>query len=480
MIRRIYFSFILLLVFGQTEAQQTDLKNFLPDSIFNSASVSLTIADMVTGEVLYSIDPSKTVVPASVQKLITSSAALEILGPEYTFKTLIGYTGQINRSTGTLTGDIIIRGGGDPVLASEKFYGQYGNLTDTIISAIKKAGIKKIKGRIIADERVYDYNPAPATWTWEDLGNYYGAGAYGLSVFDNTFRIFFRTGTRGSLPEIIRISPEIKGLNLTSYLISEGTTDQGYVYSAPYGSNAWITGKIPENRQEFALKASIPDPPMLLATMIKDSLAAASVQVTGEAATARTVNDFTDDGFTAIHIIVSPPLSDIIKLLNNESVNLIAEHLLKQIGYEATGRGSNEAGIEAIESFMDSVGLSMTGVFIEDGSGVSPYNGTHSAFITSLIRYMVNISQNSEAFRNSLPNAGKEGTMKSFFRDPVFSNNLQAKTGTLTRVKSFAGFFHGNSGREYAFCIIMNNFNGSTSVAIRNVEELMKYFIINN
>ncbi len=122
----------------------------------------------------------------------------------------------------------------------------------------------------------------------------------------------------------------------------------------------------------------------------------------------------------------------------------------------------------------------MTGVFIDDGSGQSPYNGTHSAFLTSLIRYMINNSSNADIFRSSLPNAGKEGTMKSFFRDPVFSNNLQAKTGTLTRVKSFAGFFNGNSGREYVFCIIMNNFNGSTSVAVRNMEELMKYFIINN
>ena len=471
---------MLLLVYNQAGAQRIEITKFLPDSIFGTSSVSFTVADMVTGEVLYSLDPQKTVVPASVQKLITSSSALEILGAGYRFKTLIGYTGQLNRSSGTLTGDIIIRGGGDPVLASEKFSEHYGSITDTIISAIKKAGIKKVKGRIIADERIYDYNPVPASWLWEDLGNYYGAGAYGLSVFDNTFRIFLNSGTRGSIPEIIRIFPEIKGLNLTSYLISEGTTDQGYVYSAPYGSNSWIVGRVPENRPDFALKASIPDPPLTLATIVLDSLLSESVEVTGGAATARTVKNFTDAGFRSLHEIVSPPLSDIVKLLNNESVNLIAEHLLKQIGYEATGLGSTEAGIEAIETFLDSAGLAMNGVFIEDGSGVSPYNGTHSAFITSLIRYMTNNSSNSEIFRNSLPNAGKEGTMKSFFRDPVFSNNLKAKTGTLTRVKSFAGLFRGNSGKEYVFCIIMNNYNGTTSVAIKNVEEMMKQIIINN
>jgi len=479
MTKRLFAVSILFSVLTQLGAQPVNILNFFPDSIFNSASVSLTVADMVTGEVLFSIDPSKTVMPASVQKLVTSSAALEILGPDYRFTTVIGYTGQLNKSSGTLTGDIIIRGGGDPVLGSEKFADHYGVILDTIISAIQLGGIKKIKGRIIVDDRNYDFNPVPASWSWEDMGNYYGAGAYGLSVFDNTYRIFFSTGAAGSIPVITKVYPEVKELKITNYLTSEGKSDQGYVYSAPYGSIAWITGTIPENREEFALKASIPDPPLMLATILKDSLIGQGVNVSGEAVTARAVNDFTDTAYYPVYEIASPPLSEIIDLLNHESINLIAEHLLKQIGYESTGTGTNEAGIESINAFLDSAGLKAPGIFIADGSGLSPFNGTHSAFITSLIRYMVNESSNALIFRSSLPRAGENGTMKTYFRDPVFVNNLQAKTGTLTRVKSFAGTFKGMSGREFAFCIIMNNYNGSTSVAIKNVEEMMKYIIIN-
>jgi serine-type D-Ala-D-Ala carboxypeptidase/endopeptidase (penicillin-binding protein 4) len=461
-------------------AQTVDVSRFLPDSIFGPASISLTIADLKTGEVLCSIDPNRALTPASIMKLISSSAALELLGPDYMFRTTIGYSGQFNKKGNILTGDIIIKGGGDPTLGSANFPEHNVNLIATIDSAISAMGIEKINGRIISDDRIYDFNPASSRWSWGDLGNYYGAGPYGISLFDNTFGIYLKTGPRGSAPLILRTAPEINTLKLTSYLISEGTTDRGYVYSAPYGSYGWISGFVPEEREEFVLKASIPDPPLMLATLVRNDLLARGIQVEGEAATARTINDLESGTFVPILELKSPPLSDIIHLLVHESINLYAEHMLKQVGYETTGMGTASSGIEVVRNFLTISGIPHNGVFIEDGSGLAPRNGISSQFMVNLIRHMVLNSVNSDLFRNALPPAGEDGTMLNYFRDPVFRSNLRAKTGTLARVRSYAGVFTSASGKEYAFCIIVNNYVGNLSPVNRSIEEMFKYLLINN
>ena len=102
--------------------------------------------------------------------------------------------GRLNKRNGKLTGDIIIRGGGDPALGSPYFADHYNDFISEWIEEIKKTGIKKIEGRVITDDSYFDFQPVPAKWLWEDAGNYYGAGAYGLSVFDNTYDIRFMTG----------------------------------------------------------------------------------------------------------------------------------------------------------------------------------------------------------------------------------------------------------------------------------------------
>lgn len=471
---------VIAVLFTKAGAQKAEITNFLPDSIFGPASISLTVADLNTGEVLVTIDPNRALTPASITKLISTSAALELLGADYRFRTVVGLTGELNKSGSILTGDIIIRGGGDPTLGSENFPDYHPDVVSKIASAVEAAGIRKIKGRIIADDRAYDFNPASSRWSWGDLGNYYGAGPYGLSVFDNTHKIYYRTGVRGSIPEIIKVEPKMTGLQLTSYLTAEGSTDRGYVYSAPYGTYGWITGFIPESREEFVLKASIPDPPKLLATLVTEELLARGIEVSGDPQTARLLGNISDEQFSSILELSSPPLSEIVHMLNHESINLYAEHMLKQVGYETSGIGTVSSGIDAIRGFLDTAGIYNKGLFLEDGSGLAGRNGLSSKFMVDLIRHMILNGDNAEAFRNSLPPAGEDGTMKSYFRDTLFRGNLRAKTGTLSRVRSYAGVFRAASGREFAFCIIVNNYAGTLSPVNRSIEEMFRYLLINN
>lgn len=467
------FLMIPVLIFPQEKA----FSRFLSDSSMIHAAVSVCIIDADSGKTVFEYNSARSLVPASVMKLITSSAALELLGPDHTFKTVIGYTG-IKKRSGRLDGDIIIRGGGDPVLGSGNFKDYYAGFSDRWIDEIRKAGIKRINGRVISDDSYYDYLPVPAKWLWEDAGNYYGAGAYGLSVFDNTYEIHFKTSADSISQEITGITPEECRFEFSNWLVAAGTADKGYVFAAPYSTNGWLAGTIPANLDDFVLKASIADPPMILAKVVDQKVRASGIEVYGSPTTARLMQSSINKEVIPINEITSPPLKDIIEILNHESVNLYAEHLVKELGKVFRNKGSTESGVEVVKEFLGKAGIDCSGMFIEDGSGLSPLNAVNTRELSNLLLYMKRKALRPDLFLNSLPDAGKEGTLKNCFKDPVFDSNLRAKSGSMTRVRSYAGYFRTASGKELIFSIIVNNFTGIHQNIISNIEEILKETIL--
>ena len=469
---------ILLLLPVISYSQQGQVEKFLSDSSMIHASVSLCIADAESGNIISQYNPEKSLTQASLLKLITTATALEKLGKDYTFKTSLGYTGKIKKGSKKLEGDIVIKGGGDPTLGSENFPEFNEGLIDKWIKDIKALGIKKIAGRIIADDSYYDYEPVPAGWSWEDIGNYYGAGAYGLSISDNTLQIHFKTSGNGSLPVITNIFPEGSGIEFTNYLTASGTEDNGYFFSAPFSNKGWITGTIPENKEDFILKGSIPDPPLFLAKTLSEKLAAAGVKVNGKPATTRIMPEDKPGNFTLVSETISPPLSAIIEVLNHKSVNLYAEHLIKELGKIFKNSGTTAAGVEVVKEFLDSTGIKTDGMFIEDGSGLSPGDAVNSAAMVKLLLYMKRNGKFFDDYLRSLPEAGKEGTLKNYFKDQVFESRLKVKSGSMTRVRSYAGYFTTLAGKEMIFCIIVNNYDGPSRNVVSGIEEIIKEVII--
>jgi D-alanyl-D-alanine carboxypeptidase/D-alanyl-D-alanine-endopeptidase (penicillin-binding protein 4) len=270
-------SFILSISIS-LNGQQSKITEFLSDSSLVHSSVSLCIINADSGNVVYQYNPDKSLTQASILKLVTTAASLELLGKDYKFKTEIGYSGLIKRGNSTLLGDIIVKGGGDPALGSENFNETYNGFIDKWILDIKTMGIRRIKGSVIVDDSNYDYEPVPSGWGWDDIGNYYGAGAYGLSISDNTLKIHFKTAGKGTKAEITKIYPEDPGIKFTNYLISSGTGDNGYIYSAPYSGKGWISGTITENSDDFILNGSIPDPPLYFAKTLNKKLKEAGIK----------------------------------------------------------------------------------------------------------------------------------------------------------------------------------------------------------
>ena len=463
-------------VFSQEKSSET----FLADSSLMHASVSLCVADAKTGDILIDYNSGISLAPASVMKIITSAAAIELLGSGYTFKTTVGYTGSLNKRSGRLTGNIIIIGGGDPALGSKYFADHYRNFLANWVTEIRKLGIKKINGRIITDDSYYDYLPVPAKWLWEDEGNYYGAGAYGLSVFDNTYEIHFKTLSENSLPVIKNIIPEECKSELTNFLVASGTTDEGYVFAAPYGTSGWLAGNIPVNQTDFVLKASITDPPLLLATILTDKLETTGIRISGKPSSARLIKNYKQEKVEPITETISPSLADIIEVLNHESVNLFAEHLIKELGKKFNSSGSTESGANVIIEFLKNSGLDTNGMFIEDGSGLSPLNAINTRELVHLLVYMKNRGKYFSEYFSSFPEPGKEGTLKNYFKDPIFDARLKAKSGSMTRVRSYAGYFTAKSGKKMVFSIIINNFSGPAKNIVSEIEDNIRDLISKN
>ena len=475
---RIFFivSFVFLTL--RSFSQEKSFGKFLADSSMSHASVSLCIANAENGETVFGYNSDKSLTPASVMKLITSAVTLELLGPQYTFITEFGYTGTINKRSGKLTGNIVIRGGGDPALGSDYFADHYGDFMSGWVTEIKKLGIKKIEGRVITDDSYYDFLPVPAKWLWEDAGNYYGAGVYGLSVFDNTYEIHLKTSSDSSQLLITEIVPNECKSEFSNWLTAAGTSDEGYVFSAPYSTNGWLAGSVPVNMEDIMLKASIADPPRLLAKMLNERLEAADIIVSGEPTTTRLEQENISGNVVPVSVTTSPPLVKIIEVLNHESINMYAEHLIKELGKKYKNTGSTAAGVEVIKDFLKNAGIETDGMFIEDGSGLSPVNSINSKELAKLLFYMKKNGRYFTEYFNSLPDAGKEGTLKNYFRDPAFDSRLKAKSGSMTRVRSYAGYFTTQSGKQMIFSIIVNNYSGPSKKIISHIEEIIKEIII--
>jgi len=460
---------LLINVFGQSQLTATkDKINELQRSTgFANAGIGVCISDIKTGEVLFKSQPQLSLVPASIMKVVTSATALEVFGPDFRFTTTLAYSGTVRNDT--LFGDLQIIGGGDPTLGSV-YFPENNRFFEYWIETIRNANIKVISGNLIVDASIYESQSIPDTWVWEDMGNYYGAGASGISVFDNMYEIHLKSDVVAGKPtELIGIVPEIPNLELKNEVLSsDQNSDQAYVFGSPLENKRILRGTIPKNQPDFAIKASVPDPSALLANEFRKKLTANSVFVSG----ITKYEKAKIDSSTQLSVIQSPPLKDIIRVTNYESVNLFAEHLLKHLAFQKFGMGTTEEGCEFVVQFWKEKGLNLSGFFMNDGSGLSRFNAFTSSHMVNILNYMKTRSAYYTDFYQSLPSAGY-GTLTVFSTEKFPGDCLRAKSGSMTRVRCYAGYLKTNSGKDLSFAVMLNNFSCSQTEAIRKIEEVL-------
>lgn len=449
-----------------------EIKLWKNDKALEHAGIGIYLFNPETNKVLAEITPQLSLVPASTLKLITTATALEILGSNFRFETKLAYSGTIRNDS--LIGNLIIIGGGDPALGSKYFKKHYLNyhFLNKWLNQITQLNIKHITGDIITDISIFDDQMIPRTWIWEDMGNYYGAGSCGLSVYDNLYKIHFSSANEaGKQTQIRYTEPFIPELTIDNQVKSSDINrDLAYVFGAPMENKRTIRGSIPKGRKDFVIKASIPNPAYLIAYDLKSRIAASNITIDGSIRIKKNRQD--NSNLKLIAKTVSPKLIDIIRVTNHESVNLFAEHLIKYLSYLITGQGSTEQGVRVITDFWDKQGIDMDGLFMVDGSGLSRFNSMTAKQMVQILSYMKTQSNEGDAFFSSLPYV-PNGTLY-FFKPINFpGHSLRAKSGSMTRVRCYAGELTNRHHQKILFAIFMNNFSCSQRKAIQLVENLL-------
>lgn len=452
------------------------VKSYSESKILKNAQWALYAKYFDNDEEIIAYNQNMSLAPASGLKVFTSSAALDILGEEYRFDTKLYYDGII--SDGSLEGDIIIVGGGDPSLGSDAVRGSL-NLDDLIevwMRAIEDLGIVEIKGSILADELKYESNPVPDHWEWIDLGNYYAAPSSALSINDNLYYLYFKPAdTVGDIAEVLRTEPEIPGLNFTNYMRTGeyGSGDNGYVYSAPLQFDAALRGTIPAGTSEFSIKGSIPDPALFTAQYLSKTLNEHYIRVIGEPGKVAIPGNYNERNL--VFVSVSPPLKEIVYVMNKRSNNIYTEMLLKEISYKRSGLGSTSDGIKHIENFLNSKSINTDGLLLYDGSGLSRANAITAKMMVDLLVANTD-SRYFNSFHNSLAVVGDPndiGSLRNTGIGTAIEKKAWIKSGLLEGVRSYSGYIENKSERTIVFSFIANNFNGSGSEVSRIHRELM-------
>jgi D-alanyl-D-alanine carboxypeptidase/D-alanyl-D-alanine-endopeptidase (penicillin-binding protein 4) len=449
---------LLNLFFIAISAQAQDLKQQLQtafgqlqqDNQSRYASVSLTVLDAKTGEVVFAANPDMGLATASTLKTITTITAFNILGKDFQYQTQVGYNGAIG-ADGILNGDIIIKGAGDPTLGSWRYETTKENLVlSSIVSAIKTAGIKKINGRVIGDESTFGTQSVPEGWIWQDIGSYYGSGTSGLVWRENQFDIKLKTGVVGSQIGILNTIPAMPYYQFKSELINgaTGTGDRAYP-ALPVGNNTfYLRGTYAVDQSKKSISAALPDAAFDMAYRLIDTLKRLGVITTGTAESLNTLNA-KQQTLPVIQkpltTISSPALSKIIYWLNQKSINLYAEQLLKTLAWKAGMPVTTANGVKVVQDFWKARGIDPNALNIVDGSGLSPGDRVTT-------RTMATILQSAK---------GTDWFADFYTSLPTY-NNMKMKSGSINNVLTYAGY-QTHNGRELCFSIMVNNYSGPSS-----------------
>ena len=477
---RIILSFIfsLSIVFSQNTSEIRKLINAGQSSEKLSQSQwSLSARYVESGRKIINYNSQQNLAPASGLKLVTTAAALDILGENYKFNTSVYYDGEIN-SNGILNGNIFIRGGSDPTLGSDLAEGSLplDSLMIFITSKISEAGIKKINGSVIADPNRFQGMNLPRRWIWEDIGNYYGAQTSGLCINDNLYHIYFEPNKNiNGKAKFLRTEPVIPDLKFINNMLtgSKNSGDNGYVFCPPNYYIAELKGSIPQGKPEFKIKGSIPNPPLFAVQYLKTHLEKKGIFVEGDTFVSQKPVSYVSKN--EICNIVSPPVKEIVYIINKKSYNLYTEQILREMGFRVFGKATTENGIEAVKQFLKRNGIDTEYFNIFDGSGLSRSNIVTTSLMTDLL---IAVSKKSyfESFYNSLGVAGKTDDLSSFKYFGIgtkIEKNARIKSGYMTGVRSHSGYVTDSKGRLIAFSFIANNFLGSTSFISKKHREIL-------
>ncbi|WP_051295858.1 D-alanyl-D-alanine carboxypeptidase/D-alanyl-D-alanine endopeptidase [Eisenibacter elegans] len=460
------------------EQVQSALQTLVQDSVLRHGMLAVSVRSLRSQEVVVEHQGQLTLNAASVLKAVTTATALELLGSQFSFETTLAYDGRIT-TQGVLEGNLYLVGGGDPTFASPLMGQGLPLALAPFVQAVQRAGIRRIEGQIIADESLFDPNTLPYGWIWGDMGNYYGAPVHALNCLDNSYNLWLKPGaTIGDPTEVVKTEPYLPGVVFHNRALTAaaGTGDNCVIYGAPYDQVRYTSGTIPQGGL-FKVRGAIPDPGMLLISHLRERLKQQGVEVIGKNNSSRLLaqagQNLPDTVRTVLYRHRSPALGQVAQVTNWYSVNLYAEAMLKALGREEKKQyGDTFAGAKAMKDYWQAQGLDVSGWVLHDGSGLSVSNGITTDLLTGILASMSQ-RKSYEVFYASLPVAGVSGTLAGMGGSSRIRGNLRAKSGAMTGVLAYAGYFTTATGEPMAFAIISNRHTCNYSTMRQKIETFL-------
>ncbi len=419
------------------------------DAQFKHAILSMYVVDTKTGKIIFDKNAQVGLAPASCQKVITSVSAFEMLGKGYTYKTDLAYDGEIKNNA--LEGNLYIIGYGDPSLGSWRWKETNEQaILKKLVTAVQKSGIIKINGNVFGYDRKWESNNTPRGWIWEDIGNYYGAGASSLNWRENQYDIILKAGEKiGDKAAIEKIIPRLENVGLYSEVITakKGSGDNAYIYLPPYGMSGFVRGTIPLGENNFKISGAMPNAAEQLTYTLANELKTNKIDgylFIGSYNGIEVEQKDIPINPKSIFSIVSPSLDSLNYWFLKKSINLYGEAFIKTIAYEKIKFGATDSGIAIIKNFWKQNGIEPSALNIIDGSGLSPANRVTTNALVTVLQY-----------------AKQQKWFASFYNALPEMNGIKMKDGYISGVRSYTGYIKSKTGNEYTFSFIVNNFDGS-------------------
>ena len=439
--------------------------------------VGIKVVSLDNGRVLFEENAAKLLRPASNMKLYTVATALDRLSPDYRFVTSV-YAPSRPDASGVIRGDLTIYGRGDPSIAARFNNGDYFKAIDDLAARIAAAGVKRVEGDLVGDETYFVGPKYGAGWNWEDLTWYYGAEVTPLAVNDNALDLFIKPGLAVGQPALITTGPPDPLLKIVNKVITsaKGLRREISIHRGLGENTITITGTLPLEDPGYIGGIGISHPAMLFVYLLRTSLAQKGVVITGKS---RTTGEVSQPAMitgvsisgtstplqTEITSLQSPPFSLIAAQTLKPSQNLYTELILRTLGkvtpppatISSLGQTSEELGLEAVKSFLKTAGIRPEALVLDDGSGLSRNDMITAEASVQLLVFMSK-HRHASVFRDALPVAGVDGTLRNRMRGTPAENNVRAKTGSLSSASSLGGYLTTAAGEKLAFTIMVNNY----------------------
>ena len=426
---------------------QKAIDRFVDDSLMRHGSLGVIVVDVKTGKTLGSRNANLACITASTMKTVTSSAALELLGADYTFGTPVYLDGEIHGST--LKGNLVIVGKGDPTLGSVYFKDNL-DIVHEIIETLKKQGINQIEGKVIVDNSLHYYPAYNGDWCADDLAWDYGMGVHALNYCDNKVRLVF--DSHNGKVENAHFVPNVPGVEIVNKMRAGNEDNVGVLleYANP---TIVLTGTAADTTYYFDV--SNPTPDVLLVDSLQRTLMASGINVGNSV-----LPSSSSRWLLLTH--KSPVLTDIITSLLERSDNMFTEALLRAIAVNSGREPIDSEGVAVIDSLFTARGLDVSGKFQYDGSGLARNNKAPVRFFGDMLTYMSSRRFGSKQLRlvDLMPRVGVNARIGTLIPGTAMSTHLAVKSGSMRDVQCYVGYYPADEPK-YAWAVLVNNWHGS-------------------